>query len=64
MFKISCSLGEINSPSINEKIHFFLFSNIIFSNFTSVSNSTLETKILAKVKNQFMKYIWMKNKID
>ena len=46
-----------------KKYIFFLFSIIIFSNFTSISNSALETKILAKVENQFISTFELKNKI-
>ncbi len=42
---------------------FFLFTIIIFFSSTTVSNSSLETKILAKVENQFISTFELKNKI-
>ncbi len=42
---------------------FFLFTIIFFFSLTNISNSSLETKILAKVENQFISTFELKNKI-
>tara|TARA_Y100000816_G_C26067700_1_gene561251 strand:- start:334 stop:1275 length:942 start_codon:yes stop_codon:yes gene_type:complete len=46
-----------------KKKNFFLFTILIFLSSTNVSNSSLETKILAKVENQFISTFELKNKI-